>query len=88
MRYASRNDALEFARRTQKNLNHIEVAFNSGEDVHLVTQLANSFLGLIVFPWERNLVEQLKGQSLDELVKEALSVRLEYINLLLLSHLR
>jgi len=67
--YASRNDSLEFAKRTRKNFEHIERAFQAGEDVHVVTQLATSLLGLIVFPWEKQFDRRIKTQRLDELVK-------------------
>lgn len=49
----SRNDPLGFAKRTLKNLQFIENAcsdHNSNPDVHVVTQIVNSMLGLIVFP--------------------------------------
>jgi len=43
-----RGHALGFAERTRKNLAHIERGFDAGADVHVVTLLANSLLGLIV----------------------------------------
>ena len=46
----SRNDALGFAARTKQNLLMIEKAFEAGEDVHVVTQLVVSLLGLVVYP--------------------------------------
>lgn len=49
----SRNDPLGFAKRTLKNLKFIEKARDDGTpnpDVHVVTQIVNSMLGLIVFP--------------------------------------
>ena len=64
---ASRNDALEFANRTLKNLRHVETASENGEDVHVVTQLANSLLGLVVFPWERNFVAHIESLKLIDL---------------------
>lgn len=47
-----RSDALGLAERTRKNLFFIEAAFERGEDVHVITQVANSLLMLVVFPWE------------------------------------
>jgi len=47
--YVSRNHALTFAQRTRENLLHIERAAKAGDDVHVVTQLAISLLGLVVF---------------------------------------
>lgn len=60
MTSTSRTDAVEFARRTLKNLRYLEDAHKRGEDVHIVTQLANSLLGLIVFPWEKNFVSRIE----------------------------
>lgn len=67
MRYTSRNDTLGFAHRTRKNLDYIERAYAAGDDVHVVTQLALSLLGLIVYPKERKLVERVKTLKLNEL---------------------
>jgi hypothetical protein len=39
---ATRNDALEFAARTLKNMDFLERAYAKGADVHVVTQLVNS----------------------------------------------
>jgi hypothetical protein len=56
MRLASRNESQEFAKCTRKNFLHIERVKKEGEaDVHVITQLANSLLGLIVFPWEKGV---------------------------------
>lgn len=44
----------DFAARTLENLNYIETAEKNGETTYEVTQLINSFLGLIVFPQEQN----------------------------------
>jgi hypothetical protein len=52
-----RSDALGLAERTRKNLLFIEGAFERGEDVHVITQVANSLLMLVVFPWERHFVD-------------------------------
>lgn len=67
MLFATRNSAIEFARRTRKNLNFLSDASLEGKDVHVVTQLATSLLGLIVFPWEKLFVEQIKALRLDTL---------------------
>ena len=51
----SRNNPLGFAKRTLKNLEFIDNAYrnhNSNPHVHVVTQIVNSMLGLIVFPCE------------------------------------
>ena len=70
LRYASRGDALGFALRTKKNLAFIERAAQDHEDVHVVTQLVNSLLGLVVFPWERGFAEQLERLPVAQLIKE------------------
>lgn len=62
---ASRNECEGFAERTRKNLEYIERACKEGADVHVVTQLANSLLGLIVFPWEREIQKRIKEITLD-----------------------
>jgi hypothetical protein len=65
-----RNHALGFAERTRKNLAYIEAAFSSGADVHVVTQLANSLLGLIALPVERDLARPFRDLQLNELIKQ------------------
>jgi hypothetical protein len=60
----TRNEALEFARRTRRNLEFIEMAKETGEHVHVVTQLTISLLGLVVFPKERLLLDQAKAKTL------------------------
>jgi hypothetical protein len=44
----------DFAARTLENLNYIETAEKNGKTTYEVTQLINSFLGLIVFPQEQD----------------------------------
>ena len=68
--FASRNETIGFAHRTRKNFLFIENAFQHGEDVHVVTQLVTSMLGLVVFPWERKFQEHVKELRVDDLVKE------------------
>ena len=65
----SRNEATEITRRTQRNLEFIKSEFDRmGEysQVHLVTQLVNSLLGIVALPREqyldvRNDTTDLKG---------------------------
>lgn len=69
MELVSRGDALGFAERCKKNLLYIERAKQSGHDVHVVTQIIASSLGLIVFPWEKNADLEIRGTlvgALDE----------------------
>ena len=68
--YASRNDALQFAIQTRKNLLFIENARDTNEDVHPITQLVNSMLGLIVLPLEKHFMNQIEQLEMDELVKQ------------------
>jgi len=70
VRYNTRNEAIEFARRTKVNLEFIEQAKRAGESVHEVTQLALSLLGLIVFPKEKLLLDEIEKISLDDLVSK------------------
>lgn len=58
MNDVSRNEAIEIARRTRKNLEFIKAEFDClGRDsgVHVVTQLVNSLLGMVVLPREQYL---------------------------------
>lgn len=66
----SRNTTEGFARRVRKNLDFIIDKRRESEDVHEVTQLAISLLGLIVFPWEASALKQLESLSLAELESE------------------
>jgi hypothetical protein len=70
MRLASRNESMGFADRTKKNLQHIQKAFDAGHDVHVVTQVVNSLLGLVVFPWESHLDEVMQAIPLAELEQQ------------------
>jgi HEPN family protein len=66
----SRNTTEGFARRVRTNLNFVVAARHSGSDVHEVTQLTTSLLGLIVFPWEARALKELEAQSLEQLAVE------------------
>lgn len=67
MELASRNESLGFAERCRKNLTFIEQAKQSGHDVHVVTQIITSSLGLIVFPWEYKADRKIRGTALSTL---------------------
>jgi HEPN family protein len=45
---------IDFAKRTRLNLEAIETAKDNGEDVREFTQLINSLLGLLIFPYEHS----------------------------------
>jgi HEPN pEK499 p136 len=72
---ASRNDPLGFAKRTLKNLEYVESTTDPDSTepkVHLVTQIVNSMLGLVVFPHaaylhpsSERLLKKLEGIRLD-----------------------
>jgi hypothetical protein len=66
---ASRGDSLGFAERTRKNLLYIDQAKSRREDVHVVTQIVNSGLGLVVFPWEDQADKAIRGKPLSDLYK-------------------
>ncbi len=65
-----RNNTKEFARRVRKNLDFIIKKRVEDEDVHEVTQLVTSLLGLIVFPWADGALNQLDNLCLSELEEE------------------
>jgi hypothetical protein len=52
MKYEGRNTVWGFRDRVLKNLTFLNFARNMGADVHIVTELITSLLGLIVFPYE------------------------------------
>ena len=73
MNEVSRNAAMEIARRTEKNLGFIKAEFDRmGEDspVHLVTQLVNSLLGMVILPREQYLELRNEETDLGRLVSE------------------
>ena len=59
----SRNEAMGIVERTRKNLVYMREARRAGADVHEVTHLLNSLLGLVVVPWERQ--KELGANILD-----------------------
>lgn len=67
MKLASRNDSYGFAERCRRNLLFIDEASQSRQDVHLVTQIITSSLGLIVFPWERKADQKIGGTPISVL---------------------
>ncbi|WP_415403950.1 HEPN family nuclease [Tateyamaria sp. SN3-11] len=61
----SRNDPFGFALRTRKNLDAILHAHKRGEDVHPVTQVVSSLVGIVVFPWNHDPIgEHIKDRRL------------------------
>lgn len=67
---SSRSGSLGLAERTRKNLLFIEAAFRDGADVHVVTQVILSLLGLAIFPWERHFKLYMNDVPLADLYEE------------------
>ena len=67
--YLERNTTEGFARRVRENLEFVTKGRREGEDVHQVTQLVTSLLGLIVFPWEAGALARMEEWCLEELEK-------------------
>ena len=67
--YVTRGEAIGFALRTRKNLEYIRDAFDRDEDVHVVTHVVNSLLGIVVVPKERYFEESFWSISLEELTR-------------------
>jgi len=67
---ATRNDALEFAMRTLKNLEFLDQAREHHADVHIVTHLTNSLLGLLVFTVEKEFVHFILKEQLADLEEQ------------------
>jgi hypothetical protein len=63
LKHASRNESEGFAQRTRENLEFITHAKQQGSHVHVVTQLVNSMLGLVIFPWEAAVLDEAKGKE-------------------------
>jgi HEPN pEK499 p136 len=71
MNMPSRNDTLGFARRTLNNLVFIEAAQSSDNnaEVHAVTQLVLSLLGILVFPFTK--LDKLQKPIFSKTISEA-----------------
>jgi HEPN pEK499 p136 len=65
-----RNDPLGLVQRALINLDIIEESFQSNGRGHVVTQLVQSMLALIVFPKEKALLNMCKHERLSELRKD------------------
>ena len=50
MAFETRNKPIGFAQRIRKNLEYVRHARSRNEDVHVVTHLVNSMLGIVVVP--------------------------------------
>lgn len=67
--YVTRGEAIGFALRTRKNLEYMRHAFDHEEDVHVVTHVVNSLLGIVVVPKERYFEESFWSTNLEELTR-------------------
>jgi hypothetical protein len=70
MQSLSRSSTEGFAKRVRKNLDFVIRRRQEGDDVHEVTQLVVSLLGLIVFPWEANALKNLESLKLLDLQRD------------------
>ena len=50
----SRRTTRGFAERTRRNLELAKDSYDVRKDFHVVTQLVNSLLGIVVIPWQRH----------------------------------
>ena len=69
----SRNEAIEIACRTERNLRYIKAEFDrmgGDSQVHVVTQLVNSLLGLVILPREQYLELRNKSAKLKALASD------------------
>jgi hypothetical protein len=66
MPYAARNEILEFAAHTRRNLDHV-LRVAGEADLHPVTQIIVSMVGLVVFPVEKLFEEVVRKKPLAEL---------------------
>jgi hypothetical protein len=64
---APRNDPLGLAQRAWKNLNLIEGAYDARHEGHVVTQLVQTLLALIVFPKAKKFFRHFSPVLLDDL---------------------
>ena len=65
--FESRNNPLGFAQRTSKNLKYVNQAFEQGGDVHLVTHVVNSLLGIVIVPEQNYSGESFMSIPLEKL---------------------
>ncbi|WP_366664670.1 HEPN family nuclease [Mesorhizobium sp.] len=65
-----RNETAGVAERTWTNFLLVQQTFEESGKGHVVTQLMCSMLGLVVFPWERSVIDRAKLEQLDKLVVE------------------
>jgi len=70
MTHASRNASEGFAQRTRENLELICTAATHNPHAHIVTQVVNSMLGLVVFPWEADVLDRAKQLTLPDLAQD------------------
>ena len=67
----SRNTTTGFARRSIRNLTLAEESFNSRGDFHVVTQLVNSLLGIVIVPRKRQANAAFLSVTMAELANRS-----------------
>jgi hypothetical protein len=67
LKLGPRNDPLGLAQRSLVNLEIIEKSYTSTKNGHVVTQLVQSLLALLVFPKEKALYDRLKSWQMVDL---------------------
>ena len=70
MVFETRNKPIGFAQRTRKNLEYVRHARSHNEDVHLVTHLVNSMLGIVVVPHQHYSKKAFWSVTLKELITD------------------
>ncbi len=65
-----RNTVEVFIQRTRINLKVIEDTYANSSKGHVVTQLVNSLLGIVVYPWEHQGLGQLKARPMTDIGPE------------------
>ena len=69
---SGRNTTMGFVERTQKNLEYVKHTFdlNGPGEVHMVAQVMNSLLGLVIVPNQWGFDDHLKKQKLRKELRE------------------
>ena len=65
--FETRDKPIGFAKRTSKNLKCVNDAFELGGDVHVVTHVVNSLLGIVIIPEQNYSSESFMSITLEEL---------------------
>jgi hypothetical protein len=63
----SRETVEGFIQRTRTNLELIEENYKTKSEAHVITQLVNSLLGILVFPWKLHTLKDLEDEKMSNL---------------------